>query len=705
MSSSAVTSSPEVPVGTARVKPEFLIGPLNKPVAPAIDDDAAEGGVIPQNDHKRQLEDVSTQAVDDVEPAAKKPKLSGAQRKKQAREDKKKNKGMNTNRKFSRTHDEIQLCWKVANGEICSEGLKCRFSHDIPGYLAAKHRDVYLPSASALSSTPPFVSQPEPATPLEGAPVSVDTNTTCPVFAETGYCRQGFKCRFLGGHFALATPPVADGSNQNENSSSATSARMTLVVDEEKRRLMEDKTREGNIMPMNKVKDIRSRKYPTPITEAYLEELNRQVDQPDGPENMEDEPPNPVLAPPLTPKQPTTPFEDSPDVPMRPQEKKRLRWKGLTYLAPLTTVGNLPFRRLCVDFGADITCGEMALATSLLTGSKEEWPLIRKHPSEKTFGVQLAGHKPSTLAPIAEVLKTELGPSGRGLGALGPGNGLDFVDVNCGCPIDLVFKSGAGSALLDAPNRLGKILVGMNKALGDIPLTIKVRTGVKDGKNTAHKLMPKLDPWGVSAITIHGRTRQQRYTRLADWDYIKQCVTALRNAVTNDEDDLPPIPIFGGGDVYTAQDYWENLENSSVDGIMVARGALIKPWIFTEISERREWDISSRERLDILRKYAEYGLNHWGSDTQGVNTTRRFFCEALSFQSRYVPLGILESLPRLNDRPPAFKGRDELETLLASGNSQDWVRLSEIFLGPAPAEWHFTPKHKSNAYADDAGNG
>jgi len=132
---------------------------------------------------------------------------------------------------------------------------------------------------------------------------------------------------------------------------------------------------------------------------------------------------------------------------------------------------------------------------------------------------------------------------------------------------------------------------------------------------------------------------------------------------------------------------------------MVARGALIKPWIFTEIKERKEWDISSKERLELIQRLAEYGLNHFGTDTAGLNTTRRYLCEALSFQYRYVPIGLLEYLPgKINDRPPAYRGRDELETLLASPDSRDWVKISEMFLGPPPDAWTWIPKHKSNAY-------
>jgi tRNA-dihydrouridine synthase 3 len=129
------------------------------------------------------------------------------------------------------------------------------------------------------------------------------------------------------------------------------------------------------------------------------------------------------------------------------------------------------------------------------------------------------------------------------------------------------------------------------------------------------------------------------------------------------------------------------------------RGPLIKPWLFTEIKERRTWDISSSERLDLLRRFARYGMEHWGSDSLGVETTRRFLCEWLSFAHRYVPVGILERVPqRMNDRPPAFLGRDQLETWMGSAHAGDWVRLTELVLGPAPASFRFTAKHRSNSY-------
>jgi tRNA-dihydrouridine synthase 3 len=120
-----------------------------------------------------------------------------------------------------------------------------------------------------------------------------------------------------------------------------------------------------------------------------------------------------------------------------------------------------------------------------------------------------------------------------------------------------------------------------------------------------------------------------------------------------------------------------------------------------EIKERRIWDISSNERLDMLKDFARFGLEHWGSDTQGVNSTRRFLLEHLSFAYRYIPVGLLEVLPQqINQRPPRYFGRNELETLMSSEYLGDWIKLSEMVLGPTPPGFHFLPKHKANAYED-----
>ncbi|SPO32157.1 related to DUS3 - member of dihydrouridine synthase family [Ustilago trichophora] len=591
---------------------------------------------------------------------------------------------------------------------------------------------------------------------IDPAHTSLDFTTTCPIFAIKGFCTMGWKCRFLGSHVRIVGPSsLADATNPTGFAGTG----LELVRDEDKVKAWRGRPRaftlqgegqdadqeELNFGTSAGMKSMRIRKYPLPKTKAvlkYLEKESKELAQADPQGFTGGKRPIPrevvdaaVAAAAEHPAATASVAADGKvekeddleemenslrnssstraaeaaitngsgiDVArIRPTEKRRLNWKNQLYLAPLTTTGNLPFRRICSSFGSDIHCGEMGLAESFLHGNASEWSLVRRHSSERIFGTQLCGGKPDLLVPVAEALKREIG------------DGLDFVDINCGCPIDLVYNKGAGSALLDHPSKLSKIVRGMNAVLGDTPLTIKLRTGT-GAKQTTHKLFAKLQTeWGASAATLHGRSRKQRYKNDADWSYISHCADTLRSSVREwneesrhaDEAEMVPIPIFGNGDVFSWQDYYERMERTTVDGEMIARGALIKPWLFTEIKERRDWDISSRERLDMMRNFAEYGLSHWGSDTHGVNTTRRFMCEMMSFTHRYVPTGLLEFLPsRLNDRPPLFRGRDELETLLASGKSEDWVKVSEMFLGKAPEEWSFTPKHKSSSYADvDAG--
>jgi len=255
--------------------------------------------------------------------------------------------------------------------------------------------------------------------------------------------------------------------------------------------------------------------------------------------------------------------------------------------------------------------------------------------------------------------------------------------------------------------KVEEIVKGMTSSLS-CAVTIKMRTGWDEKNPLAHSLIPKIQRIGngrISAIMVHGRSRLQRYTKSADWNYIINEVGPCQDLVNGSN--YPRIPIIGHGDVFSYTDWQRHIESDKNNNIsnccMIARGALIKPWLPMEIKEQRHIDMSSSERFDILKRFVHYGLEHWGSDQQGVNNTRRFLLEWLSFLHRYVPVGLLEVVPqRLNDRPPPFVGRDDLETLMASGNCQDWIRISEMLLGPVPYGFQFVPKHKANSYALEA---
>ncbi|KAK9893322.1 FMN-linked oxidoreductase [Cystobasidium minutum MCA 4210] len=621
---------------------------------PANDDDDAAEGRPSASASKGQVSDLS-RSTD--EPPTKRQR------------------GQNKARQFVRIHDSGQrLCAFTNRGQACTrrqEGLACDLNHDIMSYLEDQKKDLIKPSENA----PHILS-------------------SCPLFSEYGACPYGFRCRFSASH--VKEFPKGEGFQGSglmlmqdlEKLRSKSPAH--LESDDDRLQWLYSTRGEQNVVLQDKISQLRKIDVQDlPITSTYLRQIGDRLDTrqkhkhqknqktqtarntPGSDQAVSNGAASEVASQQSVGNKTTNAAEiaDSPDVPLRPVEKKRLNFEGKLYLAPLTTVGNLPFRRICVNYGADITIGEMGLAQEFLSGNKNEWSLVRRHSSEKCFGVQLCGNRPQTLVAATEHLKRET-------------SNIDFIDVNSGCPIDLVVKKGGGSALLDQGGKLGKILRGMNLAAGETPVTIKMRTGLKTGHNTTHKLMSRaVREWGVGALTIHGRTQQQRYTKLADYDYIKQCVEMLR--ATSEELDVPSIPMFGNGDAYDHRTYWDNVEKTGIDGIMIARGALIKPWIFTEIKERRDWDISSRERLDMIGDLAKFGLEHWGSDTMGVNTTRRFVCEALSFTHRYVPVGLLERFPSsLNDRPYPYRGRDDLETLLASDNAADWVKISSMFLGP-----------------------
>jgi tRNA-dihydrouridine synthase 3 len=276
---------------------------------------------------------------------------------------------------------------------------------------------------------------------------------------------------------------------------------------------------------------------------------------------------------------------------------------------------------------------------------------------------------------------------------------IDFLDMNLGCPLDIICQTGAGARLMQRDHNLRDAIKGMGKNLS-CPITVKIRTGWDENKPFAHNLVPKIQQWSmgnVGAVMVHGRSRLQRYSKLADWDYIQ-------TVAQSQSSDAETLPIIGNGDIFSYVDYEEKVlgHDALSPTAMIGRGALIKPWLPIEIKERRHWDISATERLDILKDFVSFGLEHWGSDALGVNSTRRFLLEWLSFLYRYVPVGLLEvrSIPQqMNQRPPRYMcGRSDLETLMMSNNPADWIRISEMLLGPVREGFDFQPKHKANSY-------
>lgn len=532
-------------------------------------------------------------------------------------------------------YDKNRLCPSLVQESAakCFFGDRCRFLHDVGRYLETKPSDL---------------------------------GPRCVLFETFGRCPYGVTCRFAGAHLGpegqnlvqeerVQAPPVRNGLDK------------ALQQQLRKRKVRFERAEQA-------LRQLSKGHGPGPSPEAAVPEVSGAKG---GPGQDIGDTQQALLeqgtdAPADGSGRTCGPLTDEDVVRLRPCEKRKLDLSGKLYLAPLTTCGNLPFRRICKRFGADVTCGEMAVCTNLLQGQTSEWALLRRHPCEDVFGVQLEGAFPDTMTKCAELLNRTVE--------------VDFVDINVGCPIDLVYKKGGGCALMNRTAKFQQIVRGMNQVL-DVPLTVKIRTGVQERVNLAHRLLPELRDWGAALVTLHGRSREQRYTKLADWGYIAQCVTAAS-----------PMPLFGNGDILSYEDANRAMQ-TGVAGVMIARGALLKPWLFTEIKEQRHWDISSSERLAILQDFTHYGLEHWGSDTQGVEKTRRFLLEWLSFLCRYVPVGLLERLPqRINERPPYYLGRDYLETLMASQKAADWIRISEMLLGPVPPNFVFLPKHKANAY-------
>jgi tRNA-dihydrouridine synthase 3 len=291
---------------------------------------------------------------------------------------------------------------------------------------------------------------------------------------------------------------------------------------------------------------------------------------------------------------------------------------------------------LCVELGARVLVSEMVVARRLKQRRQSEFALIRRAPDEPCFGVQLAGNKPEEMAWAAALVEAR---------------GADFVDVNLGCPIDHFTRMGLGAALGRQPNRVRRIVEAMRAAVA-IPVTVKIRLGWNDNtRNYLDQARAAVDA-GAAALTVHGRTREARYRYPADWDTIAEVAAAV------------PIPVVGNGDLLYPHEIRERFTASGCAALMIARGALIKPWIFREATDGY-WDISAEERIGIYRRYVDLAREHWGRDEHGLVRVRQFLRWHAAFWCRYAPRHPDGRWPSMQQRESRTIPRSALEALLA----------------------------------------
>ena len=226
---------------------------------------------------------------------------------------------------------------------------------------------------------------------------------------------------------------------------------------------------------------------------------------------------------------------------------------GRVTLAPMAGVTDAAFRRLCRQQGAALTCTEMVSARALVYRDKKTEALLWCPPEDRPVAAQIFGHEPEIMAEAA--------PMALAL------SGADILDINMGCPVGKVIRSGDGSALMRDVVLAGKIIEAVVRAV-DVPVTVKFRKGWDGGSVNAVEFARVCEASGASAIAVHGRTRAQMYAGKADWDIIRD----VKRAVS--------IPVFANGDIFSGADAEHILRYTGCDFAMVGRGCFGDPWLF-----------------------------------------------------------------------------------------------------------------------------
>lgn len=271
-------------------------------------------------------------------------------------------------------------------------------------------------------------------------------------------------------------------------------------------------------------------------------------------------------------------------------------------LAPMAGVTDLSFRKICKKYGSPgLVCTEMISSKGLFYNDKKTEQFLELNEEKRPIAIQIFGNDPSVMAEAAKKVEPY----------------ADIIDINMGCPAPKVVKNGDGSKLLLNLELVEKIVFEVVNACNK-PVTVKIRKGWNDENIVAVQAAEAIEKAGASAITVHGRTREQYYSGQVDLDIIKKVKEAVK------------IPVIGNGDVKTAGDAIKMFEYTGVDGIMIGRGILGEPWKIKNIINKLETGLdlpekTPTEKLNVIKEHIELEIAEKG-EYVGIREMRKHIC-------------------------------------------------------------------------------
>lgn len=317
-----------------------------------------------------------------------------------------------------------------------------------------------------------------------------------------------------------------------------------------------------------------------------------------------------------------------------PRSMGRVTFSNPLLLAPMASICNAPYRLLMQELGAGGSASELVSCDGILHGNQRTLDMLRIDKKEKNIGIQLFGDDELAMAKAAEK-SIEFND-----------NPPDFIDINMGCPVRKVVNKGGGSALLKDTKKLVPYFTEIKKACGEIPLTIKIRTGWDEDNINAQEVCKIAKDTGIEMVAIHGRTRAQQYTGLANWDFIEGLA---KESI---------IPLIGNGDLHQPYQVKERLEKTKCNGLMIARGCVRNPFIFLESNPKIENQIlfTGEDYWEVIERYADYVTQWFDRESIHMVQTRKLimwfangFNKASVFRSRLFEWKSLEDTMKYSE--------------------------------------------------------